>query len=104
MSAKAAQTLMEFSAADRLSCDNYPSFERLNPLLDNMRNFSNIILSTKGGFYEVCNLTWPPLKRGLLSGLWNATSSLEEEAGSQISWVIITKVVEAVGAAYSVGV
>lgn len=45
-------------------------FEELLPLPDDLGTFYNRVLSTKGNIFEGCTLTWPPLRKVILRGLW----------------------------------
>lgn len=66
--------------------------------------FFNKALSTEGNIFKTCTMTWLPLRKVILRGLWNAASALEGQAASKISKETITEVVEAVGAEEGMGV
>lgn len=53
---------------------------------------------------EAYTMSWPPLKKTILQGLWNAALALEEQAATVIPQQTILDVVEAVAAMEDEGV
>lgn len=68
-SAKAAQLPTGFPAVDQLSCNNHLFFEGLHPLSDNIGTYYDRVLSIEGNIFNECTMTWPLVKKVILSGL-----------------------------------
>lgn len=70
---------MRFPVLNQLSCENHPLFKGLLPLPNDTEPFFSKVLAIEGNIFEECTMTWLPLKKLILRGLWNAASVLEEQ-------------------------
>lgn len=80
--AKGTSLMIGLSAPDHLGYDNQPFFDWLHALPANINTFYNKVLSVGGNVFKNCTMTQPPVKKALLSGLWNAASEVKWQTGS----------------------